>query len=657
MKRIFFLSMAIFTVFINSLYAFDYVIGETLYPYSTKSALASKGDSYIDPVYHTTMTRVSKTSVDRSSEFGTGIGYSTWNPLSNDGTHILLYGLAGYSAAQGYTVYNTVDNSYNATMTGYLRNYAGWWNGEDPEVRWDVSGSHNLWVYYRKDMHLRYVDLSDGSDHLVHDFAVDFPQYAFGYYIYSREVSPRSSDQRYWAFEIKPSTLPIVSRVLVYDKQTNTVLTSRVVGEFIYGTHVSRSGNYIAILNQYTGTGTDFDGTHIHPINDLSGPGYKVCTQAPHLTWAYDAQGNECVFFMDNDYISFVVASTGVRYDLYEQSVMGWDVNCLHSAPWDYSKRGWGFISTYVDSTLNNDHWAYNQIFAIELDENKWISHQTNHSGYPGTDSPTVKLPKIWRIAFTQNYVNMSHYYYQQPNATISPDGSKIWFGCNWRNDLVGTDVYRIDLPATWWEDLGENPYVDGCVPANYAIGIDKNTNIVAHIKDPIEGVDMSSIIMKVNGHIVTPVITGTIYDCIMTYTPVAAFSDGQVINVTLSAQDLDVPVNVMSQFNYSFTIGVPVSKSVTSNSSGAGGGGGGCFIATAVYGSKMAKETKVFIKFRDKFMLTNKAGRSLVGFYYKISPPIAQYIEKRAWARSIVRSALEPVLWLAKRTIDSQEN
>jgi hypothetical protein len=62
------------------------------------------------------------------------------------------------------------------------------------------------------------------------------------------------------------------------------------------------------------------------------------------------------------------------------------------------------------------------------------------------------------------------------------------------------------------------------------------------------------------------------------------------------------------------------------------------CFIATAAYGTDTGREIDVLREFRDEVLLPNKLGARFVSFYYRTSPPMADFISRHEILRAIVR-------------------
>jgi hypothetical protein len=71
----------------------------------------------------------------------------------------------------------------------------------------------------------------------------------------------------------------------------------------------------------------------------------------------------------------------------------------------------------------------------------------------------------------------------------------------------------------------------------------------------------------------------------------------------------------------------------------------GGCFIATAAYGTPMAEEIEILREFRDEYLLTTTVGKNLVEFYYRVSPPIAEFITEHPSLKPMVMVGLLPAV------------
>ena len=80
----------------------------------------------------------------------------------------------------------------------------------------------------------------------------------------------------------------------------------------------------------------------------------------------------------------------------------------------------------------------------------------------------------------------------------------------------------------------------------------------------------------------------------------------------------------------------------------------GWCFIATAAYGTDTAKEIDTLREFRDTVLLSNSLGAEFVSFYYRTSPPIADFISQNEALRTAVKVGfVDPIVKILTWTHD----
>jgi hypothetical protein len=66
-----------------------------------------------------------------------------------------------------------------------------------------------------------------------------------------------------------------------------------------------------------------------------------------------------------------------------------------------------------------------------------------------------------------------------------------------------------------------------------------------------------------------------------------------------------------------------------------------------------MAEEVDVLRDFRDQYLLTNPVGKALVELYYKVSPPMAEFITEHPALKPIVRVGLVPAVMMSTMAVN----
>ena len=80
------------------------------------------------------------------------------------------------------------------------------------------------------------------------------------------------------------------------------------------------------------------------------------------------------------------------------------------------------------------------------------------------------------------------------------------------------------------------------------------------------------------------------------------------------------------------------------------------CFVATAVFDSSSANQVRILSSFRDEALMGTKIGKWIVKRYYRMSPPIADFIGEKPLLKLFVRLHLKLVIGLLRlmKALDS---
>jgi hypothetical protein len=73
-----------------------------------------------------------------------------------------------------------------------------------------------------------------------------------------------------------------------------------------------------------------------------------------------------------------------------------------------------------------------------------------------------------------------------------------------------------------------------------------------------------------------------------------------------------------------------------------------------SAYGSEMLNNITTLREFRDEYLLTNTMGRVLVDIYYRISPPIARFIDQHPNVKPIIRVGLMPAVAISTAFVNN---
>ena len=398
----------------------------------TERALPSPGESFYDGRFGTVLTRATEGTTRRHE-------YSRFDPFNADHSRIILHDFD----SGDFIVYRTDSRPYNTAA-----NQAMVLGFEEP--RWDPADSNLVWGL--SDLGIVQADVSAATTRVVKDFAEDptlgpiIQAQPDIFRVTTRHEGETSGDKRYWALALQGSAEEYRLRYLfcwdrVLDQVVGLYPLPAAEAELVDWVGMSPLGNWVLIGGDY-GPGQTLGGLNMADREFVSF--HRLAQATAHSDTGLDSLGREVVVMQNTstdriDLIPLDPAATPVTAEgEYAGSLIKPLVLLYYNSDSPYNFQsgvhiscnldGYAVISTYIEPGLAELNWLDRSIVLVRLDG----------------DSP--------RAHYLAKVHNTTAAYWEETQATISTDGSRVVWASDWSQDVGQERVFLMELtmPPNW---------------------------------------------------------------------------------------------------------------------------------------------------------------------------------------------------------------
>jgi hypothetical protein len=390
------------------------------------------GQPFRDPRFGTILTRATARGKIRHE-------YSRFDPFNSDRSLIILQNIE----SGGFMVFRVQGARYDDE-----KNLVASIELEEP--RWDPVESDLIWGFDGLKIVTR--EVTTGRVEIVKDFTRDpaladvFRAEPDLYRVTTKGEGEPSSDFRYWALAVQGSQDDYrIRRVICWDRSQDKVLGHLVVSageaELIDWVGMSPLGNWVLI-------GGDPDGNRKTAGLNLARRDltefHRLAISTAHADVGLDSQGREVMVMQNNatDQIDLIPLEPGAKpvsspqgyagslvrplvrlfYSSDDPEGFGGGVHISCNSP------GFCVVSTYYEQESASRNWLDKSIILVKLDGEQ---------------------PRAWYLATVQAKVGA---YWEETQATMSRDGSRVLWSSNWGEEVGQEQVFLMELtmPPGW---------------------------------------------------------------------------------------------------------------------------------------------------------------------------------------------------------------
>ena len=404
-----------------------------------KRTVPEPGESFYDSRFGTVLTRATEGLALRQE-------YSRFDPFNEDRSMIIMHDFE----SGNYIGYRTGTRPYNTAA-----NQAMILGFEEP--RWDPIDPNLVWGL--SDLQIIQADVAADTTRVIKDFSSDptigpiLQAEPDIYRITTGQEGETSTDKRYWALALQGSAEEYRLRyIFCWDRVLDRVLGLYTVpaaqAELVDWVGMSPLGTYVLIGGDY-GPGSTLAGLNMADRELTSF--HRLAQSTAHSDVGLDSLGREVVVMQNTstDRIDLIPLDPAATPVIDEGGYTGNMIQPLvrlfydSTSPYNFQSGvhiscnldGYALISTYLEPGLTEQNWLDRSIILVRLNGEN---------------------PRAYYLAKVHNTTGA---YWEETQATVSADGSRVVWASNWNREVGQERIFLMELtmPPNWRRLVGGN--------------------------------------------------------------------------------------------------------------------------------------------------------------------------------------------------------